>query len=344
MGVVELQIVDRALGNYLSEEIAIPATARSSASRSQNYLRQVLRNKADADLSFPELLSRNDEDFLGGSFARHTKIWPLDDIDLFLPMDGGGLSYVNNGFRLPFTVTSDGGRSRLLYDRWLTNTYVDSTKVLNGMRDGLRETYPSSTVRLDTHCVNLQTTLAATAESDGIGFDVVPCFRLAPDDGSECFYLVPDGAGGWMRSNPRKDTDLCAELHTFHGTYRTAVRLIKYWNKTQLDSAFQSYYIELAVSKKFLFFKQHNQRYAYLSHAFATAIAELKTAYASGDLSPLIAAAPAVKAPVLSEGQKAILETDVVSAANAFSAAYQNSRTEEAFQSLNAIFATDFFG
>jgi len=40
------------------------------------------------------LLSREDSDFLGGSFARHTKIWPLDDIDIFFPMDGGTLVYV----------------------------------------------------------------------------------------------------------------------------------------------------------------------------------------------------------------------------------------------------------
>lgn len=344
MGVDELRTVDRAIDAFLAEEIAIPVTTRTNASSSQNYLRQVLRNKANADASFPELLSKNDSDFLGGSFARHTKIWPLDDIDLFLPLEAGGLSYVNNGIRLPFTIVSDGNASRLLQDRWLTNTYVDSTKVLNGLRAGLRDTYPSSIVKLDNHCVNLQTTVAATTESDGIGFDVVPCFRLVPHNGSEFFYLVPDGVGGWMRSNPRKDTELCAELQAFHGTYRQAVRLVKYWNKTQLDDAFQSYYIELAMSRKFLALKQQNQQYGFLTHAFGTAMTQLKAAYYSGDLTSLILEAPPVNAPLLTERQTAVLETDVQSANSVFQQAYHNSRTAEAFGFLNAIFGTEFFG
>ncbi len=345
MGLKEEAAVDAQLEDFLGKKIAIPATARSRASDSQKYLRQVLRNKANLDPSFPELLSREDSDFLGGSFARHTKIWPLDDIDLFLPMDGGTLVYERDRTRLPFTIMSDVGRTRLYQDRYLTNGYVDSVKVLNGFRDGLRDTYPSSQSRRDGQCVSFQTTVAATSESTGIGFDVVPCFRMIPFDGSEAFYLVPDGTGGWMRSNPRKDTELCAELHDYHnGTYRKAVRLVKYWNKTQLNDEFLSYYIELAVSKKFLALKQQIQRYGYLLHAFATAIAELKTAYTSGDLMPLVSGAPAVKAPALTDSQKAFLDADVRSANSALRAAYQDSRTDEAFQNLNAIFGKEFFG
>jgi hypothetical protein len=81
MSTTELSTLGLALDRFLQEEIAIPAAARGSASTSQNYLRNVLRNKAANDAEFPELLARADSDFLGGSFARHTKIWPLDDIE-----------------------------------------------------------------------------------------------------------------------------------------------------------------------------------------------------------------------------------------------------------------------
>lgn len=343
MGLEELSAVDAQLEDFLGREIAIPTNARSSASSSHNYLRQVLRNKATSDPSFPELLSREDSDFLGGSFARHTKIWPLDDIDIFFPMDGGTLVYVQNGMRLPFTIVSDAGRTRLYQDRYLSNGYVDSTKVLNTFRDGLKDTYPSSEIRRDGQCVNLQTTVAATSDSTGIGFDVVPCFSVIPFDGSEAFYLVPDGAGGWMRSNPRKDTTICTELHNYHGTYRKAVRLVKYWNKTQLDDKFGSYYIELAITKKFLALKQQNQRYGYLLHAFATAISQLKAVYTSGNLTSLVSNAPFVNAPALTDSQKVVLDADVRLANNALIAAYQNSQTADAFQALNSIFATEFF-
>jgi hypothetical protein len=148
-----------------------------------------------------------------------------------------------------------------------------------------------------------------------------------------------------MRSNPRKDTEICAELHDYHnGAYRKAVRLVKYWNKTQLSDSLASYYIELAISKKFLALKQQNQSYSYLLHTFSTSITELKLAYTSGDLTPLVSEAPAIKAPALTDGQKVVLEADVKSANNALYSAYQNSRTDEAFQALNSIFGTEFFG
>jgi hypothetical protein len=344
MAITGLQTIDRLLKAYLAEMIAIPATARSNASNSQNYLRQVLRNKANVDAAFPELLTRKDSDFVGGSFARHTKIWPLDDIDIFLPLEGGGLSYLNNGFRLPYSVVSDGGAGgRLTQNRWQTNGYVDSVKVLNGFRDGLRDTYPTSIIKPDNHCVNFQTTIAATTESEGIGFDVVPCFRLDPDDHSESFYLVPDGTGSWMRSNPRKDTDLCATLQDFHGTYRQAVRLVKHWNKTQVSNVFPSYYIELAMSKRFLALKQGDRRYWCLLQALACGMAGLKGAYTAGDLTPFVSEAPAVRAPVLTDTQRAILDGDLARASTAFRDAYQHARIDRAFDGLNVIFGTGFF-
>jgi hypothetical protein len=343
MGIGELDLVDRTLERYLAKEIAIPTTARSSASTSQNHLRQVLRNKANADSSFPELLTQTDADFLGGSFARHTKIWPLDDIDLFLPLEGGGLMYNRDGFRLPFTIATDDKFSRLTQSNWQTDAYVDSVKVLNGFRDGLRDSYPSSTVSLDRHCVNLQTTIASTSESEGIGFDVTPCFRLDPDDGSEFFYLVPDGTGGWIRSNPRKDTNLCIELQSFHGTYRQAVRLVKYWNKTQVNNAFTSYYIELAMSKKFLALKQQTWHCSCLLRAFAIGMAELKAAYTSGNQTPLVPEAPAVEAPMLTDSQRTTLNYDSMRATKALQDAGQNALTGDAFEALNTIFTTGFF-
>ena len=102
MGLTELHSLDVALGRFLQQEIAISTNARQGASRSQNYLRSILRGKAENDTSFPEILTSEDSDFLGGSFARHTKIWPLDDIDLFLPLDGAGLVYRSGGRVLPY--------------------------------------------------------------------------------------------------------------------------------------------------------------------------------------------------------------------------------------------------
>src|ERR1035437_3129273 len=139
MGLSELNSLDSALDRFLQKEIAIPTNARQDASRSQIYLRNILRGKAGKDPTFPEILTKEATDFLRGSFARHTKIWPLDDIDLFLPMDGAGLVYVNNGQVLPYRVASDGGASRLGASKWMTNSYVDSSKILDEFRASLKE-------------------------------------------------------------------------------------------------------------------------------------------------------------------------------------------------------------
>lgn len=344
MSTTELTTLGLALDRFLQEEIAIPVTTRGSASTSQNYLRGVLRNKATADAEFPEILTKADADFLGGSFARHTKIWPLDDIDLFIPLDGGDLIYMNNGYRLPYRIAADSATTRLTLPKWKVGEYVSSVKVLEGLQAALQKTYPSSEVSADRHCVSLQMTVAATSASDGIGFDVVPCFLLHPDDGSENFYLVPDGNGGWMRSNPRKDTDICADLQDYHGgTYRKAVRLLKYWNKTQLDDKFQSYYIELVVSKRFGQLKAEDKKVSYTAQAFNYALGALAAAYASGAARSLVVDAPDVPAPNLTATQVATLKSDTANANIAFRQAYNDNSAETAFVTMNAIFGVDFF-
>jgi hypothetical protein len=344
MSLTELGSLDAALDRFLQANIAIPATSRSSAATSQNYLRGVLRNKAISDPEFPQLLSTSDKDFLGGSFARHTKIWPLDDIDLFLPLDGAGLRYINNGLRLPYQIASDSGTSRLDLPRWKIGNLVNSGRVLEGLATALKVTYPLSDVSVDNHCVNLQTGVAATSESEGIGFDLVPCFLLLPDDGSEEFYLVPDRFGGWMRSNPRKDTAICEVLHKYHyGTYRKTIRLLKFWNKTQLSDKFQSYYIELVVSKKFGELMDKQFIVGYDAQALAIGFTALLDAYVNGDARPIITDAPYIKAPILTGSEITILKADVNSANVAFDQSYKHDNLIEALQKMNSIFSVDFF-
>ena len=98
--------VSQCFEDMLSEKINIVAGTRAKASDSQNHLRDFLTSEHSHDGTFPRILA--DSDFLGGSFARHTKIWPLDDIDIFTPLDGEGLTYVRSGQKLPYTVVGDG--------------------------------------------------------------------------------------------------------------------------------------------------------------------------------------------------------------------------------------------
>jgi hypothetical protein len=89
------QRIDALFEDLSTRQINIPLGIRSTAGRSQNHLRDFLAAESARDADFPRVLANADSDFLGGSFARHTKKWPLDDIDIYIPLDNN-LFYFQN--------------------------------------------------------------------------------------------------------------------------------------------------------------------------------------------------------------------------------------------------------
>ena len=76
------------LQEFLDKEINLSQDHISQGSKSHIYIRDLLSNRRNTDSSFPWLL---DGDFLSGSYARGTKLHPLDDIDVMIILDGAGL-------------------------------------------------------------------------------------------------------------------------------------------------------------------------------------------------------------------------------------------------------------
>jgi hypothetical protein len=309
---IEKVRVDAGFEDLLSNKINIPPGIRSTASDSQNHLRDFLSRECLRDTNFPRVLSKIDSDFLGGSFARHTKTWPLDDIDLYVPLDGHNLFYMQNGQRLPYVVQSDGIllRNPLLTERWANGQYVSSAKLLLEFSRVLARHYRGSDVRINGNRVSIRMKQGASADSDGLGYDIVPCFSLKPDRAGEFeVYLIADGYGGWTRTNPRLDADVCEILQAFHNKiYRKVVKLVKYWNETRLVSNISSYYIEFAICTEFLNRKVNNQPFSRITEGLAAAFDALDRAFMAGDQTSWIANAPPIRKPLLTASQSGLLK------------------------------------
>src|SRR5262245_52227652 len=138
--------VDGAFEKFLDKEINISKAMRHKASTSQQHIRDFLADEHDRDPFFPRLLS--DADFLGGSFARHTKVWPLDDIDIYFSIDGHGLIYTKRGWVQPYTIVSDDvlDDNPLLLDprRWMKGNVISSRKLIDGFAEVLDRHYHAS--------------------------------------------------------------------------------------------------------------------------------------------------------------------------------------------------------
>ena len=126
-----------------------------------------------------------------GSYARNSIVRTERDIDILAP-----LNYPH------YKATYDNKPQEMLYM----------------VRDALNDEYGSTTVSSQKVAVKLKFT--------DITVDVVPCFRR--EGGG---YLMPNGGGGWMGTNPPFHTGLMSESNTKHGNYlRPVVKFMKFWN------------------------------------------------------------------------------------------------------------------
>lgn len=233
-----------ALNDLLQRELTLSASQISQGSKSHNFIRELLGNKWPDDSTFPRVA---EGDFLSGSYARGTKIHPLNDIDVMIVIDGTGLLAVNNGSFLNAEVRGDGNRNPILQHMG-PNNMLSSKKVLQLFHDALRQSHPGSQLKKDGQAVNVW------LDSYGLGIDVVPCFHILPRDGSRDFYYIPEGNNSdhWISTNPKIDEEISDALNKHHNMmFKDVVRLIKYWNRVFNLDRLQSYHLETVAWRAF---------------------------------------------------------------------------------------------
>lgn len=218
--------LNRNIINLDSEDTKI---ARSSRDWLINQLTS-LPNKLD---DFPSLYGGMSLKF--GSFARNTKIRPLDDIDLMLAFSADGSTYTTISYGKKYSLSIPESATNL---RKLCNDdgSLNSIKVVNKIVLSLNniEQYKKS----EKH--RRQEAATLNLSSYNWTFDIVPCFYT--DTG---YYLIPDGNGFWKASDPRIDQERVNNLNTKHDKYLLQlIRISKYWKNITYMPDIPSYLFE----------------------------------------------------------------------------------------------------
>lgn len=178
-----------------------------------------------------------------GSFARNTKIRPLDDIDMMICYDGScgvydtikknELYHIRFADNHPFfdDLRNDDGRT------------LNSRKVINQLIGALSgvEKYSKAELHRRGEAATLQ------LSSYPWNFDIVPCFYTKTG-----FYLIPDGQGNWKNTDPRIDRTHVADINQFNGgNALPLIRLMKFWKEQNWGDEVSSYLFEQMVLNGF---------------------------------------------------------------------------------------------
>ncbi len=220
------------------KRLELTESEREKVSRQQEELRRRLRDKLTGIV----------RDVLVGSYARKTAIRPLNDVDLFLELD-------------PEVHGARRGREPQL--------------LLEDVQRALRACYPTTVAsgpatRIQGRSVNIEFT------STGIGYDVIPAFRVRTPGGSALadHYEIPNRSRrDWIKTNPEVHGQLVIAANArADGMLNRLIKAAKNWNRTHASSAgdkpLRSFHLEVMACEAFQAKPRDERRGLYELFAF----------------------------------------------------------------------------
>jgi hypothetical protein len=228
-----------AIDQLLRDSINLDKEVVKSARASRDWLLRQIKALPAKDAEFPPLyLERN---LHYGSFARGTKIRELDDIDLIVGVSALGTTYSESGRTITMHVPDGIALRNLCHDG--TN-HLNSRKVINAFVGRLGEIpqYQNAEIKRNGSAAVLNLI------SHRWNFDIVPGFFTKPEWNGRDYYLIPDGDGQWMKTDPRIDEARTYSINKRHaGNLWNVMRLVKFWNKRRSVRTMRSYLLECIV-------------------------------------------------------------------------------------------------
>lgn len=235
--------VNEAFVEFLRDQINLDPEATQTARASRDWLIGQIEALPAKDATVPELYT--EKHFHYGSFARGTKIRELDDIDVIIALQARGTVYETIGSTIRLHVP-DGIRLRqFCHDG---SAILNSRRVINAIASGLSGVPQYQKAEIGRRGVAAVLKL----KSYTWAFDIVPSFFTTPEYDGRTFYIIPDGEGEWMKSDPRLDSEHTTAIDRAHNGYAlNGIRAMKYWNRRQTMSTVPSYLFECLLLQYF---------------------------------------------------------------------------------------------
>lgn len=233
------------LREFSKNKVDLDPTRLETARISRNWLVNKIENFEKNDVSFPNIY-KDENNVQMGSFARRTKIRPLDDIDFIVVFTGNDAHY-NTNYNNEITISVPETAIRL---RRLTNddSTLNSIKLLNKLKSSLSDIpqYSGADIKRNQEAITLK------LNSYDWNFDIVPAFITAPDNFQRTYYLIPDGNGKWKKTDPRIDARRATSINQQHnGEVLKIIRLVKAWHSRPVVPDIGSYLLENLILNYF---------------------------------------------------------------------------------------------
>jgi len=242
-----------AIDQLLRDSINLEPDVVKSARASRDWLLEQINAWPEKADEFPPLYQAINLHY--GSFARGTKIRPLDDIDLLIGLKGLGTTYTTEaGGTVKLKVPKGIALRQLCHDE---TDELNSRRVINTFVTRLKHVpqYQNSEIKRNRVAAVLN------LSSYPWSFDIVPSFMTEPETDGRTYYIIPDGNGHWMKTDPRIDAQRTASINAVHGGHLwNVMRLIKFWNKRRSVRTMPSYLLECIVLE--LYERQSSQALA----------------------------------------------------------------------------------
>jgi hypothetical protein len=178
-------------------------------------------------------------DFLTGSYARHTKTRPLKDVDIFFVLDKEKeKNYLN-----------------------------DPLALLEDFRKCLAKKYGEDRVKIGRRSVGIDLNVGKDEEEKVCSIDAVPAFEKSDH------YQIPDNVlKDWVNTNPEIHAEEATRANkAFDCEWKPMVKMVKKWNEAQGKPIKPSFLLEVMAMD--IFYPPFSGGYVYeLKSFFATAV------------------------------------------------------------------------